>query len=298
MTNGAYLKLRQCVKDVYYLVKGYTWKKIRPVFILSTGRTGTKFFAGFFSSGFNHVYAVHEPSPDMLELGLSVVRGEISFRRARKELRLSRQNICKQVNKKNYSYYIESNNNISFIVPLLKDYFKNCKIIHVVRDGRNFVRSSYSKVIFPPRDGKPAMLFMTPGDHRRRLQAVDFPDDPYHYRWKEMTRFERICWYWVKVNSIIEYSIKGDKNSIRVKYEDIFSEDSGIETISNIIEFLDLTDKMSFNKDEMKKFFEKKVNYTEKFLLPQWSEWTSQQRDFFIEIAGRKMEEYGYDLDG
>lgn len=298
MTNLVYKRMRQFVKNIYFLVKGYNWKKIQPIFIISTGRTGTQFFAELFSKGFKRVYAVHEPPPDLLELSLSFISNKISFKGGLGELRRLRMSLCKQVLLGKNSHYVESNTNIAFMIPLLKAFFPNYKMIHVIRDGRDYVRSAFSKVIFPTQNNQPTMLFMSPEDHRDRLQAPDLPSDPYNKCWDDLSRFQRICWYWITVNTIIEQAVEGDSRVLRVKYEDIFSEESGIEGVLKIIDFMGVADQMIFTQQDLKDFFRKKINYTEKYLLPSWDGWTTEQKRFFIEIASEKMKNYGYSIDG
>ena len=60
------------------LEKKYFSKDSKVFFIVSTGRTGTKFFEDFLSQNFNEVYAVHEPRPDFFDIGISKIRKNTS----------------------------------------------------------------------------------------------------------------------------------------------------------------------------------------------------------------------------
>lgn len=79
--------------------------------------------------------------------------------------------------------YIESNNRLySFINPL-REIQPNAKFIHVVRDGREVVRSDMSR------------NFCTDMYKRYRIAASYFPNDPYYNSLDQMDRFEKICWW-------------------------------------------------------------------------------------------------------
>ena len=59
-------------------------------------------------------------------------------------------------------------------------------LLHVTRDGREFVRSAYERDVLTA--------------HQRQLPIVPTDDDPFAEAWPEMSRFERICWIWQHTN--------------------------------------------------------------------------------------------------
>lgn len=66
------------------LYKNLDWEEIRQIFIISTGRTGTKFLAKLLNN-YSSVFSVHEPRPHFLRLGYNYAIGNSSFEEARKK---------------------------------------------------------------------------------------------------------------------------------------------------------------------------------------------------------------------
>lgn len=289
------LIIKQYIRSLRF-VANCRWDDIDAAFIISTGRTGTKFLAEFLSSAFRKVDARHEPRPDLFDIGTAYIRSQIPFREALASLRTARQQICRDLHSNGIQFYIEANNNLAYLIPVLRAHFKDCKVIHIVRDGRDFVRSSYSKTVTPVANNGKTALFMTPEDRRRRLQAIDLPHDPYRKRWSSITRFERLCWYWVKKDSLILDSIEGDSRAITVKFEDVFDGASGFPGMREIIEFLGLEANLSITQDDFMDLMKLKSNKTKRHLLPKWEDWSNEQIEQFTTIAGSHMQRHNYEL--
>lgn len=260
------------------------------------GRTGTKFLAKLLSRAFDGVDARHEPSPDLFHLGTGYIRSKITLKKAQSQLQAARTHICEQMHRAGCDYYVEANNNLAYLIPVIRKIFPDYRIIHIVRDGRECVRSSYSKTVTQRGRRRSEVLFMSEQDHRRRLQAIDLPDDPYHARWPHMDRFERMCWYWVKKDSVIRDALLNDERAITVRFDTIFDENKGYQGLWDIIEFLNLRERISLTESGFRQLLKTKENRTQKYLIPHWSEWTSRQKEQFREIAGEHMELYGYEF--
>jgi len=274
----------------------YTWGDLDVAFIVSTGRTGTQKLASIISEACERVDARHEPFPDLFDLGTDYARGRIPMGRALGDFRAARDRICREVHTAGCDYYIESNNNLGLIIPLIKGSFQERRIIHVVRDGRDFVRSAYSKTV--PSASRPGAeaLVLSDEDPRRRLQAPDFADDPYRSRWPRMSRFERLCWLWVKLDGMIYRAIADDPRAVTVKFEDIFDEGSGYKGLWDIFEFLGLRSRMTVAPDRVHELMSVKENQTQRHLIPRWPEWTAEQTEQFKRIAGEHMDTHGYEI--
>ena len=274
----------------------YDWAGIDVAFIVSTGRTGTRKLASLLTAAFERVDARHEPPPDMFDLGTGHIRSKLSTDEALRRLRRDREYICGQLHSSGCDYYIESNNNLGLLLPVAKACFPDCRIVHVVRNGRDFVRSAYSKTVRSATRRGAKALVMSEDDPRRRLAATDFPDDRFCDRWAQMSRFERLCWLWVKLDSLIRASIAGDtRRALTVKFEDVFNQASGYQAFWEVVEFLGLKQRMSLTTGELHQLMGVKENRTENYLLPKWNEWSPQQMRQFQAIAGEHMALYGYD---
>ncbi len=267
------------------------WSDIEATFIISTGRTGTAFLAKFFRDNFRGVDARHEPRPDMFDLGISYLLKKTSFSDAVTQFRHHRRYICYEVHKGKNDHYIECNNNLSYLIPVIQELYGDRRFVYIIRDGRDFVRSVYSRTAV--KNGQ-HVLVMTDDDPRRRLAATDFEGDAYRDKWGDMSRVERISWYWVKVNQIILDSLKNETNALTIKFEDIFDKAKGYEGMWKIIEYLRLMDRLRVSQEDLEMRMEERMNRNREYALGAWIDWSDEHKEQFAEIAGELMERFGY----
>jgi hypothetical protein len=112
----------------------------RPVFILSTGRTGTQFLAYYLNRDLR-AYAVHKPRPS---------RGRRFWTGAYLEGVVDRTMMTRTLHRYRTGYfedipepvYIESNNFLAGFAASLIEEFDEPLLIHVIRDPRIYVRSA------------------------------------------------------------------------------------------------------------------------------------------------------------
>ena len=265
------------------------WDGVKVIFIVSTGRTGTHFLARFFRSLSPAIDSRHEPDPDFLKLGVKYARGKVSLEDAAGVIRARRLWIADSIRKNNKNIYIESNNRYFSLIPILWGNFPQAKIIHIVRDGRDVVRSTMNRDFYTPGDG---IYFRK----KMRLQATDFSDDPYCNKWGSMTQFQKCCWHWVKKDGFIYQAIKGDSRAVTVKFRDIFNKESNYQGLWEIVNFMDI----GINREDFRKqcslAMDKKINVSKREDFPHWRQWSGEQREQFMSIAGEYMELYGYDM--
>jgi len=264
------------------------WNHLNTCIIVSTGRTGTLFFKDFFNHHFNDLAAFHEPYPDLFTLGVTSFRSGWSTTKNQRNIKHARFKIINDLKNKNISNYIESNNNI---VLLLKDFLKvfpNTKVLHIVREPSDYIRSAYSK-----KHGTTNYAVFEDHDPRKRLTAKDFPTDALAKSWDTLNRFKKICWTWKKYNELI---LEQSQNSpyLLMKYEDIFSPERGKTSLKTIIDFFELA---PFQKADDVVLFDSlsvKKNKTENYTLGRPTQWNSEYQLFFNELLGSDVKKYGY----
>ncbi len=272
----------------------YQWDGIGSAFIVSTGRTGTQFLAKFFNDAFDRVFGFHEPVDHSSDLAASYFRGEITAQEAERRFRRERDSMCAEVHRTGSDFYVESNQYLAFGIPIIQRVFPDAMIVHVVRDGRDVVRSGMDfKVIGRDKSGKTA-LFMSDDDPIRRVQASDFPDSPHHDCWDRMSRFERLSWFWAMKDRQICAALAGNERAITVKFEDIFDKQREYPGMWEIIRFLGLEDRMRVPLSSFGAMMSRRANETKQQLFPKWPEWTPERRHQFTTIAGAHNETYGY----
>lgn len=252
------------------------WTGINTVFIVSTGRTGTKFFARFFA-GIKGIHAVHEPRPNLLKYALAYAQGKRSFDDASKFLEWSRRAAAKDTRRRACSTYIESNNRLFSLLKPLRTVFPDARIVHIVRDGRDYVKSGMARRWYTKRD------------YKKREHAHMFPGDPYLSEWDTMTRFEKICWRWQKKDGFITRDFDDiDGPKLRVTFEDIFN-DPERKGLYEITRFLGIED--SITSKQVEQIGDRQINANTAFeeRIDSWSDWDDRLRMSFDRIAGAHM---------
>lgn len=257
------------------------WNSIQPVFIVSTGRTGTQFFAEFFNL-FPSVRSLHEPQPDFLKLGIEYAQGLVDFETASRQIELKRRAYCHELKQEGIKLYVESNNRFFSLLKPLRAVFPHSKVIYIVRDGRDYVRSGISRVWYTEHDKVP------------RLRADMFPDDLHAKQWRQMDRFEKIAWRWQKKDGFIHADFQHLDNALKVKFEDIFydPERSGVYQISRFIGIPD-----NETRHYLTKMGNRKVNTNSKQVIPKWMHWNDEMKQAFDKIAAHHMQLH-YDYQG
>lgn len=288
------------------------WKDINPKFIISTGRTGTKFLAQFFNSLSTDIDARHEPKPLCRKLGYEFSVGQISLEEAIKQFIKKRNALYSAIKHSPSCIYIESNPYLALLIPIIQSVFSNYKIVHIVRDGRDWVRSAISRPGYiTPASFLPILrslpsqvenhIDVIPSFLNRflvdawNIRAIDFPDDPYYKKWPRMSRFEKIAWIWAKKEESIYQAIRDDDNAITLKFEDIFDGTSNYSGLRKLLAWFNLEEITSDARERIDQYMGIKVNKTASYKLCHWKEWSQSQRETFKKIAGHWLEFYGYE---
>jgi len=209
-----------------YLLSG-----VDVILVTSTGRTGTNFFEHFYKTIDPNAFVFHEPSPDLFNLSVQKIRNKKSSQDLqnyiishRAELIRSTGILIKRLLGRSITL-IEAN---PFIYPLISEYaplFKSFRMIYISRSPDTYLLSAYRK------DSKSDGInnFYGDTDHRKRLTAVDFGEVTQE-AWDDLSRIERIAWYWNKCNSIlIETKNSYCESAIHIRFEDLFSSSEKIK---------------------------------------------------------------------
>ena len=252
--------------------------RLNRAYIISTGRTGTKFMADFLNR-FPEVYAIHEPKPYFLSLGIEFCQGRPSFNKAVKVIESKRRALIKDARRRRARMLVESNNRLFSLIPVLRELQRGCKIIHIARDGRDYVRSGMSRGWYSKTDKSP------------RLKACDFLEDSHRNHWNAMTRFEKISWQWQKKDGYIFQQVRYDPNAITIKFEDIFKD-------KHFTGLMCIAGHLGLDRHRAKILARSMVSQgrfkTKKYTIPKWQQWNQELVDQFKAISGGHFKNYGY----
>jgi hypothetical protein len=165
--------------------------------------------------------------------------------------------------------FVDSSNLYIHFIDAVHILNPSAKFILAVRDGRDFVRSAFS------RRWHTQNVFGT----------LPLRDDPYYEKWPSLTPIRKNAWIWVSRNRRalggLEKIPPEQKRIVRI--EDIRKE----ETLDMLAAFAGLP-------VGEKELAEKGCNANPSFELPGKEEWTAEMNEEFDEIAGEMMRFFGY----
>ena len=241
-----------------------------PFLILSTGRTGTTWLANTLNQA-QGACVMHEPVPsEQYDHAQALMRPEVAeqyltdFRLGEMALR------CLM---KTPLVYGEVNSALRRHGSAFRKLVPRMRIIHLVRDGRDVVRSKMTRTAFTQHD--PYYRDLVP-------PAVDIE----RLKWCTMNRFEKVCWMWAYDNSYLR-----KEADYTVKFEDVITSFNYFE--SRILDPLGL-------QLDQRVWEARRRNPENKNKGPQyagWSQWSDAERDTFVELCGKEMCQYEYSLD-
>ena len=166
--------------------------------------------------------------------------------------------------------YGEVNSYLRYHVDAIQQYWQPT-ILHLVRDGRDVVRSMMNRKTY------------TYMDRKHSGQIVPQPDDPWYSQWPTFDRFSKICWYWASAN---EYLLV--RKLPIVRFEDILSSyDLFAEQVLQPLS-------INISIDVWRHHVQKPLNVSRVSDFPAWDNWTFEQYHQFTTICGPVMEKLGY----
>ncbi len=190
-----------------------------PVFILSTGRTGSKFLANLLGLAPN-VAAFHEPQPTLEYFSDYAYHHQEEKEVLTKMIDAARMESILEVYIKG-KIYVESNQCLTFFAPVLAQLYRKSKFVQVVRHPGDFVRSAIRK-----------------GWHKNdsiwesgRVKMAD------QSQWNRLDHIEKLGWLWNTTNRYIEeFSCKMPAHRIAgYRLEDLVQ---GMDKIKELLGFI------------------------------------------------------------
>lgn len=257
---------------------------MRMFFIMALGRSGTSFLSSMLSRD-SRGRVLHEPYP--LDPRLIVLRYAGGFDGVVDHLLEKRfQELLPDP--QHCSFYGEVNSYLRYEVDWLRERFDPA-MIHLVRDGRDFVRSAYIRGVYTPLEPSGPIV---PKD-----------GDPYSGRWPRMSRFERLCWYWMHTNDYLASRLDSF-----VRLEDLLDnygifreqvlEPTGVRLSEQLwrreIDRPKNTSRAFRLRSRLVGLLRGRERVPDLRPLPPWSKWDDDLTARFWEICGPTMQRFGY----
>jgi hypothetical protein len=180
-------------------------------------------------------------------------------------------------------YYIDSNNHLYGLVPLMPELYPNLKVIHIVRDPRSYVRSHLNWARHRSKSFIANYLvpFWQPNAFLLRDMTL--------FQWFKASRFERFAWIWDFKNRLISRLEETEVPYLRVRFEDFFGSSTPEMHLNRILRFIGLPEVSGINER-----FSRPVNPNEGQSFPAWPEWSPWQCYRLQVLCGYTMKQYGY----
>jgi hypothetical protein len=243
------------------------FNSLTTFFLLGMGRSGSQFFAEMLNNT-NHTQIYHEPvTEDFLALAKAHKSRENALGYIQKFRKKAMYVLGKEEGVKIYG---ESNSNLRFHAEALKLTIPKVKIIHVVRDGRDVVRSIM------------AMKHYT-NNATGHYNLTPNTDDPLLREWNSLSRFEKICWLWLNANERVR-----EFADVTLRFEELITEYNYF--YENIVVYLGIDISESQWKEEVRR----PKNITKKHSIPHWTKWEDELTKRFWRICKDEMYRCGY----
>jgi hypothetical protein len=253
-----------------------------PIVIVSTGRTGTVFFAKLFRDVYPQVAAYHErgasrPIQILTNLHFARLFPLKGLESAWKLLKGREIKNCAK------PFHLDANCFLYGLVALAPHLYQDLRVIHVVRDPRTYVTSHLSFA----RQRRRSFIanYLTPFWQPNPFLTGELA-------WKKLftlSRFERYCWIWDFKNRVME-SLEGTQTHyLRVLFEDVFLSGNPEEQFSRITDFIGLP-----RAGGIQERFAQPANRSVRQAIPNWLEWTPLECAQLQAHCGERMKQYGY----
>ncbi len=275
------------LSDFYNIIDDKTFE---PVFVLSTGRTGTSFLTLLLNKS-KEVSVFHSPekllfnSKSELSYQSKIVYGHYS----RNGINVEGNELIGQIYLSNrlellYNCYrfgktfIETNNRISFFAPALFHLFPKAKFIFVHRHPGDFVRSGIRR----------SWYTLTDPQSESRIYPSD--SDVCFEKWGDFSQLERISWLWNSTNKfILEFLGKLPRSQV---FTFNFSS-LNPSTMRELLTFIKISD---LSPDIIEKQIEIPRNVQRKNIYPEYPNWDRKDKELLGAICGELCDELGHKL--
>lgn len=295
------------------------------IIITSLGRTGTQFFAVLFRDLLPNATSLHEPdvfnffqyesagerirqtvrqirevgfynlfvrkalsSGSLIALSDLRVEGQLEYHEGAKQLLRQRRRF---VSSRKGDAYVESNAGYYGLIDISKEVFEHHRIAYIVRDGQSWVRSKMNWGQMYNKSRIRGLLAHT------WPTAAEIEGDPYAQEWPAMSRFEKICWAWARLNEYALSTLERNPGARVIRFEEIFESSNRYLHLADLVNFAaELPGVEPVPAEALEGWLDQKIHGS-RGNFPAWSDWSPRQKQQFSQICGPLMEELRYEFD-
>lgn len=253
-------------------------RALQPVFLVSTGRTGTRFFAGFFQEITENIAAHHTSSytrlvnivGSMRYLGLAPTAVSRALWYHLKVSAIQGEP----------RRYIECNPYYWNFLDLIWESFPEARIVHLIRHPHTFIQSHirWERQRWQSQIANQLVPFWGPVGYHEQLLGLGG------------NTHQRVRYYakvWRRKNETILRTIDSDPRATTFRFEDVFAPDAGTRHLAKLVDWLGLVPIRPIGKDVLSL----KRNET----AARSFHWNAQCNALIRWECGTLMERFGYD---
>lgn len=285
--------------------------------IVSTGRTGTRFFGEVLGNAIDDCVSFHEP--DMITLkrkgefkkivqfglynttigkllndtgiraiGLNYLAGRRGVEQTAKALISHRKRFFE---KQSESLIIESYNQWYSVLDVLPLVFKEYRVAAVIRDARSWLSSAEKWSLWWHSDDLVARL----GLLRLNPQIVD--DGEAADRWAGMSQFQRMAWSWSAINHLVTSNAESDPRISVFRFEDLLGHSHQVNEIRRFLEFITHFKDKQYSYSLAKILDSPRVHASPGDSSNAWRDWSTKRCQQVDELCGTLMRRWDYGRD-
>ncbi len=191
------------------------WSDCPCVFVLSTGRVGSKTLTALLALS-SRVVSEHEPWPRLVRASYEAYLEGPSIGTSEKwraVVYAARDDLVCEANRRG-RIYVETNNRLTYLAPALAACFPASRFVHLHRHPYEVVRSAMRRGYYESHNWDFARV-------RPR------PDEPLAAQWEALPRLEKCAWYWARANGEARAFLAGlpETRRLDLRADDLFAGD-------------------------------------------------------------------------
>ena len=285
------------------------------VFLISAGRTGTKFFGDLLGDMIDGAFSVHEPdvlmdfkikSMQQLQnfglynliigkllrktgirnLSQNFLSGRIELAELKSAIVGHREKFYRSIDKE---LIIESYSGWYGAIPAIRSLYRNYKIVVIVGDPRDWVVSNMNwGTMYGKRDWISRLGL-------GRLAPAMTGDAQFEDQWQSFSQFQKLCWAWKTIYEIILRTVENDPNALIFKFEDIFRSEKKYENLAKLLSFISEFPEKKFSYRVPEAVLEKKVNINISYEFSGDENWDAKMSNDLKNICSSTALKFNYE---
>ena len=228
-----------------------------PIFFISTGRTGTKFFSNFFSTYAVGVDAYHTSrfTRVLNVLGNMYWHKLVSRSAMKKFWKLLKFNGIQS----HRSRYLECNPYYYNMIDIVAEFFPDAKFVFIIRLPKSFIIShiKWERQRWQSIIANRLVPFWQPTSYLDQVRGL------------MNNYYQRVEFYskiWARKNEAILMAVLGNDNATTLRFEQLFHPSMGVNVMANLVEWLEV----AIRKPITREMIAAKINMTKGLYSDFW----------------------------